>query len=329
MLSLPSSHVPAPQEKDWTPTTAGETQEVSLPGSVGSVGSDSSPSRSSRGRWRPLFRDPSFGGEIGGEIGAAKGRPTLKTQRSFVFEDEAELLLSKSAERTETVAKGICSQRLDAVWKIVVQHKDSPEASDAGDQASQDLQKWTPPSHAPLRKISRISSCSAFSNVSSSSGLPGRSISKESFLRQTSKSSGMLPISLPTMLPTPLELDLVPLCQAVFRSEDSQGTSNGKRSPLLSPKTQMASPTPKAPQSPKSPGAARSLSKSLHPMFRAKTEKFASERARSKELQNLALPKLKAGRTCPLDEKLSKGSNLRANSKNSQAAGLDDESFLD
>ena len=27
------------------------------------------------------------------------------------------------AARTETVAKGICSQRLDAVWKIVVQHK--------------------------------------------------------------------------------------------------------------------------------------------------------------------------------------------------------------
>ncbi|CAE7353177.1 unnamed protein product [Symbiodinium natans] len=85
--------------------------------------------RSSRGRWKPLFRDPTFGGSVvGGEH--RKGRQSFKqTRSSFVFEDEAEVLLSSHDGRQRTGTGEGISDRLQAVWKIVVQNEeDKPDA---------------------------------------------------------------------------------------------------------------------------------------------------------------------------------------------------------
>ncbi|CAE7279011.1 Ranbp2 [Symbiodinium necroappetens] len=76
--------------------------------------------RSSRTRWTPLFRDPTFGGSIGHSGDHRKAKPTLKPSR-FVFEDEAELLLTNDGRQRTGEAM---SDRLQAVWKIVVQEEE-------------------------------------------------------------------------------------------------------------------------------------------------------------------------------------------------------------
>mmetsp|Transcript_84660 Transcript_84660/g.202926 ORF Transcript_84660/g.202926 Transcript_84660/m.202926 type:complete len:451 (+) Transcript_84660:39-1391(+) len=125
--------------------------------------------RSSRTRWTPLFRDPTFGGSIGHSGDHRKAKPTLKPSR-FVFEDEAELLLTNDGRQRTGEAM---SDRLQAVWKIVVQEEE--EKPDSPPTPSL-LDVFAPPDSAlpridasSARKISRLSTGSAFSNISSMS----------------------------------------------------------------------------------------------------------------------------------------------------------------
>lgn len=125
--------------------------------------------RSSRTRWTPLFRDPTFGGSIGHSGDHKKAKPTLKPSR-FVFEDEAELLLTNDGRQRTGEAM---PDRLQAVWKIVVQEEE--EKPDSPPTPSL-LDVFAPPDSAlpridasSARKISRLSNGSAFSNISSMS----------------------------------------------------------------------------------------------------------------------------------------------------------------
>lgn len=128
--------------------------------------------RSSRNRWVPLFRDPTFGGSIGSHSGDhRKAKPTLKQSRSFVFEDEAEVLLTNDG-RPRT-GEAMPDRLQKAVWKIVVQdEEDKPDSPPTPSL----LDVFAPPDSAhpridasSARKISRLSTGSAFSNISSMS----------------------------------------------------------------------------------------------------------------------------------------------------------------
>ena len=147
------------------------------------------------GRWKPLFQDPSFGGEMSeGEKQQAARNGKKHEWRSFVFEDQAEAILSPESSRPSRMLPSTYQKNLIKLRGIARRvdsdqgsiRRSSFASSDQGD-GSQSVShpRWQ-------RTQSQPSVSSGFSDVSDCIASPSspallRAISKES--RRVSKDS--------------------------------------------------------------------------------------------------------------------------------------------